>query len=830
MRRLKNGDILNQIPGVQTINLEDGCLLVRHQRGTNLRSVLPVAELQRVLAVVDGQATVAEVVNKLAAEYEEADVFALLEALLGDVLAIATDQPKQVKAGNCLIWGSGEPFRRIRMLLADRDCTNTFQQMARPPDGPALEGVRLLLCLADGQPLADLFGVQQTALQAGVPALFLSGEAGQLILGPAALPAREACLACTRLSPFSAGTKSLATLLTDLGQLHTDLQASSRALAAALPQLVNQAMALLDGKDVAQYLRHAQYFSAEGEQRRRHQTRLPSCPLCGDLASGSMDHSLPQRLVSESARAQHALLERFTSGAVFTQSKATKEEHVGIIGGGTAGYLAALALRKKRPQVKVTLLYSSACPVIGVGEATTPLMPQFLHADLGLDVSEFIEQVQPTFKLGIRFNWGSNPNASFNYPFGPIRLLEPMVYENNLANCSLQSILMNAAKMPLTCASDGSLTWLGTHAMAYHVDNQRFAAYLGNKARQLGVIHQDCHIHEVEQRRPGQLEALIDRQGRRHSFDFYIDCTGFSSLLMGQAQASPFHDFGGSLFTDRAVVGATQAERIPRPYTTATALDAGWYWEIPQWHERHLGYVYCSAFCSDERAERCLRAACPGLGKTRLIHFKAGRYEHFIKGNVAALGNAYGFVEPLESTSLHLLIRQIGLLLRTFPLQEQDRGLQSTLNRQVADWWDYLSWFLALHYKFNTAMKSPFWESCRQQVDVTAFGELIEIYQQRGLLTLNASALAGFSYADPLWGAEGVDTLLLGQRLPTRLNQPDTSKAAWARWLMDARNLRDQLVDQRQLLSAIQAQPGLADQLGAIYSQIGSAFPSRITT
>lgn len=523
-----------------------------------------------------------------------------------------------------------------------------------------------------------------------------------------------------------------------------------------------------------------------------------------------------------------------------------------ILGGGTAGYLTALALRAKRPELKVTLIESSKVPVIGVGEATTPLLPQFLHADLGLDIHRLWAEVRPTLKLGIRFGWGE---ANFNYPFGPLRLLEPAVHDGGVEAASLRSLLMSHRRLPWFRGDDGggggdsdadggSGPRLGT-AFAYHLDNRRFVAYLRRRAAEVGVEPVDATIAEVRLDPVGsgaagpRVEELVAEDGRRFRCDFLVDCSGFRSLLLGDALASPWHSFSGSLFTDRALVAtapaagdASEEQGLP-PYTAADTWDAGWCWSIPQrggaegdGAEIHHGYVYASSFLDDDGAAAELARRWPDTGPPRRVVFRAGRHHHFVHGNVAALGNAYGFVEPLESTSLHLLVRQIGLLVRLLPWHPDEAdGRLALANRRVAGWWDYVAWFLALHFRFNRRSDTSFWRACREKADVSAFGELLETYRRRGPLSADPSLPALFEAPDPLWGPAGIDLLLLAQGVPCPLPTPHADLAEHREWVTAAKGLAARALPQRRALELLDGQAELRDALIADIMATGPAFP-----
>lgn len=486
--------------------------------------------------------------------------------------------------------------------------------------------------------------------------------------------------------------------------------------------------------------------------------------------------------------------------------------HVGVLGGGTAGYFAALALRARFPELAVTIVESSRIPIIGVGEATTPPLVAFLHHVLGLDVHELDRDVQPTWKLGIHFAWG--PPDGFDYPFSWGDLGEAEAHDGSIARASLGGLLIRGRKAPIVRADDGTLTsLLPLVRYAYHLDNKRFVAFLKKCADRAGVRHLDAEIADVGLRAAAtgeaEVDALTTTDGRRLAFDFYIDCTGFRSLLVGGALGAPFTSYASTLRCDRAVVADVPHDGTIKPSTLAETMDHGWCWNIPMRDCDHRGYVYASAFCSEEQAVAELRAKHPGMGRHWVAEFRSGRHADMWRGNAVAIGNAYGFVEPLESTALHMVIIEVTQLLRALDADPQVARDRETINRRIGAHWDYLRWFLGLHYRFNRRLDTPFWRACRREVDISGLADVVEDFQRNGPLTTRGVRTA----ADAIFGAGGVDILLLGQQVRPGPFVPRFDAAAWNARCFEREHIVGRALSHREALEATRHHPELLEEM-----------------
>ncbi|GAA2906158.1 hypothetical protein GCM10010517_72350 [Streptosporangium fragile] len=458
---------------------------------------------------------------------------------------------------------------------------------------------------------------------------------------------------------------------------------------------------------------------------------------------------------------------------------------VGVIGGGTAGYLTALALRAKRPWLDVTLVESSGIPIIGVGEATTPSMLPFLHHYLGIDPADLYEKVLPTWKLGIRFDWGPHPEgfmAPFDWGSNSVGVLGSLATQGDINAFTLQSLFMKADRAPVFPLEGGRhLSLMKQMPFAYHLDNQRFVRYLTDLAAARGIRHVDATVAEVVLGGDDWVDCLRTPDGRELRFDLYVDCTGFRSLLLEKTLGSRFVSYAASLATDTAVTGVVPHGGHIKPYTTATTMDAGWCWNIPTREADHVGYVHSSRFLSLEEATEELRRRYPGVDTFRPVRFRVGRHEEAWRGNVVAIGNSYAFVEPLESSGLMMITLGILSLVSTLPASWADPVPRALVNRALSKKWDEIRWFLSIHYRFNTRRDTPFWREMHTGADVSGLEPLLEVFRAGAPLRFRDSVVRGFleSTAPTFYGLEGVDCLLLGQGYPARLLPMSEPVEAW---------------------------------------------------
>ncbi|APR82101.1 tryptophan halogenase, putative [Minicystis rosea] len=498
---------------------------------------------------------------------------------------------------------------------------------------------------------------------------------------------------------------------------------------------------------------------------------------------------------------------------------------VGILGGGTAGWFTALALRAQLPWLDVSVIESPSIPIIGVGEASVPSLVAFLHHYLKLDVLEFTREVQPTWKQGIRFEWGLPGDYVFQAPFdwevNGIGMLGSMAETGNINRFTVEAILMARNVTPIVRTNGQLQSFLPLFPFAYHLDNQRLVRYLTRTALSRGVRHIDAKIAEAKLAEGSggdgdpEIASLVTDDGRTLEFDLYIDCSGFRSFLLEKQLGTKFHSYASSLYTDSALAFNAPHGGKLKPYTTARTMENGWCWNIPMVEDDHLGYVYSSAYCSDDEALAEARRAFPDLHGERVVRFRSGRHERSWVGNVYAIGNAYAFVEPLESTGLLMIMRAITSLVRAFPIGRDHAVMKRFINATAARDWDRLRWFLAAHYKFNRKLDSRFWQEVRADADVSGIEAALSMFQACGPLSLLPRAIrTSLTEATEIffYGLAGLDCILLGQKVP----YPDLEREppeTWRARLQIAQELARRALTHAEALRAVKERPDLLLEL-----------------
>ncbi len=421
-------------------------------------------------------------------------------------------------------------------------------------------------------------------------------------------------------------------------------------------------------------------------------------------------------------------------------------QRIVIVGGGTAGWLAASALSRVLPRkgYNITLVESDAIGIIGVGEATIPPIRD-LHQMLGVKEVDFIRSTQATFKLGIEFhNWHQEGKRYF-HPFGQYgREFDSVSFHQywkrashladvgDLSEYSLCTLAAAAGKFVPSNQDPNSI--LSSMGYAYHFDASLYAKFLRHFAEGQGVQRIEGKVVDVRQHpHSGFIDSIFLESRQQVAGDLFIDCTGFASLLLGQTLNVPFEDWSHWLPANRAVAVPTDNVGPTRSYTQSIARDAGWQWRIPLQHRTGNGFVYCSDYLSEDEAVDTLMSNLegPALAEPRVLRFRTGRRQQAWSKNCIAIGLAAGFLEPLESTAIHLVQSSVSRLLQIFPGAEFNPAEIREFNHQTAREYEMVRDFIVLHYHANER-KAPLWQYTREMEIPQALADKISLFEHRG--------------------------------------------------------------------------------------------------
>ncbi|WP_419317480.1 tryptophan halogenase family protein [Caulobacter sp. ErkDOM-E] len=453
-----------------------------------------------------------------------------------------------------------------------------------------------------------------------------------------------------------------------------------------------------------------------------------------------------------------------------------------IVGGGTAGWMAAAALRSALGRgCSIQLIESAEIGIVGVGEATIPAIRQF-NALIGLKEAAFMRQTKASLKLGIEFvGWGG-AQSRYLHPFGvfgpgaelgDFHQLYLMLREKGLAeDIGAYSICEQAARRGRVAAPTADpASPLARFASAYHFDAILYGRHLRRFSEQMGVKRIEGEVVDVTLRGDdGFVESLTLKDGQQVAADLFIDCTGFRGLLIEGALKAGYDDWSHWLPVDRAVAVPCQRVGPITPYTTSTAREAGWQWRIPLQHRTGNGYVFSSRFTTEEIATRTLLDNLDGapLADPRHLRFVTGRRRKAWSRNVVALGLASGFLEPLESTSIHMVHSGLVKLLQHFPDRDFSPVNIETYNSRVRDEAQTVRDFIILHYHATTRRDSAFWEYVATMPIPESLEERVAIFRDRGML---------LSRPDELFSQSSWLAVMLGQGISPRGHNPLADRA-----------------------------------------------------
>jgi tryptophan 7-halogenase len=492
---------------------------------------------------------------------------------------------------------------------------------------------------------------------------------------------------------------------------------------------------------------------------------------------------------------------------------------IGVIGGGTAGYLTALALKQKRPWLEVSLVESPDIPIIGVGESTVTFLLLFLHHYLGIDADELYRRVRPTWKTGINFEWGPHPDGfrcAFDWSAESVGLVGAIQATGNISGSTVGSAMILNDRAAVFEVDGRPVSLMKYLPFAYHLDNKPFVEFLTDLASRRGVRHVSATLTDVVTSGPDWVDHLRASDGQELRFDLYVDCTGFRSMLLGKALDTPFVSFGSSLFTDSAITGNVDHHGHIKPYTDVITMNAGWNWGIPTSESDHRGYVFSSAFLSDDEAADEFARRYPGISEPHVVRFRSGRHAQAWRGNVMAIGNSYAFTEPLESSGLVMAAEAIWTLVATLPGSWSAAPVREVVNTALNQRWDQVRWLIASHYKFNTRLDTPFWKEVRASTDVSGFQPLLDMYAECAPLSHRNGLVQDLlnRVSPTTFSLYGMDNILLGMQVPTRRLLASQEPARhWRARRAAAGALARRALPVREALAAFTSHPELNRQL-----------------
>lgn len=418
-----------------------------------------------------------------------------------------------------------------------------------------------------------------------------------------------------------------------------------------------------------------------------------------------------------------------------------------IVGGGTAGWMAASLLSSalQGSRIKITLIESPDIATIGVGESTVPSIMDFLSV-CQINPKEFAEATSATFKLGIRFDDWLTPGEYYFHPFGRVgqeingfefyqAWLKTVADGHSTRWLDHAPGAIMAENQRFMLRPPRQQNWvLNSYSQALHLDAVLAARYLRTLSRERGVERIEATVDKVVVDERQFIRSLELNNGTRVTSDFFIDCTGFKGLLIEETLKVGYEDWTHYLPCNRAVAVQTENIGEPPPYTIATAREAGWSWKIPLQHRTGNGYVFSSEFCSDDQATDALLKTVEGalVNKPRVIPFVTGRRKKIWHNNCLALGLASGFLEPLESTAIHLVHKTLVHFIRHFPDQDFESYTEQAFNQKVNTDYQEIRDFIILHYCTSGREDTEFWRWCRNMPVPESLREKLRLFRERG--------------------------------------------------------------------------------------------------
>jgi tryptophan halogenase len=434
-----------------------------------------------------------------------------------------------------------------------------------------------------------------------------------------------------------------------------------------------------------------------------------------------------------------------------------------IVGGGTAGWMAAVSMSTLIGRdLEIVLVESDDIGTVGVGEATIPTFFA-LHQLLKINEAEFLSEVQGTIKLGISFENWKNKGEDYIHAFG---YTGKSCWAAGFQHFWLKgkglgfSEEYSCYSPELMAARQHKFGHLKQNQLnyAYHIDASLYAKYLRRLAERQGVVRQEGKVVEVNQTASGNIQDVVLESGLVIDGQLFIDCSGFSGLLIDKVLRVGFEDWSHWLPCDSAVAVQTESVSPPIPYTRSIARDCGWQWRIPLQSRVGNGLVFSSKYLSDDEAKTTLSNNLEGraLTEPKVIKFRTGQRSKQWNKNCIALGLAGGFLEPLESTSIHLIQRGIIRLMQMFPQTEITNADRDEFNRQMSNEYEFIRDFIIMHYHVTERDDTAFWHYCRNMEIPESLDHRIRLFKESGRV---------FQAEGDVFGENSWTQVMLGQGL-----------------------------------------------------------------
>ncbi|WP_370978227.1 tryptophan halogenase family protein [Agaribacterium sp. ZY112] len=479
-----------------------------------------------------------------------------------------------------------------------------------------------------------------------------------------------------------------------------------------------------------------------------------------------------------------------------------KTQKIIIVGGGTAGWMAAAALANDQRELDITVIEAPNLGTIGVGEASIPGIRNF-NASLGIDEIDFIKKTHATFKLGIQFEDWFNKGSQFFHPFSdygqPLNGVDFHHYlyrcqkiktnPKELSNFKLQDFCL-ASQVALdnrfAQPSVDSGHSLSDYKYAFHFDASLYANYLKDYSIERKVKHIQAKVNEVHLAPDGNILSLNLDNKQQHKADLFIDCSGFRALLIEGALKTGFTDWSHWLPVNSAIAIASEPHKQPSPYTRSCAKEAGWIWQIPLQSRFGNGYVYCDNFISDDHALVELKKSIneKTTSEARQLRFKTGIRNKFWNKNCVALGLASGFLEPLESTSISLIQTGLSRLLMFFPDNGFNKAETDEANRLALIEMERIRDFIILHYKYSQRQDSDFWRYVQEMEIPDTLQHKVELFKHAGHMS---------SYELESFGPSSWLSLFDGMNIRPQHQHVATASLSHSDLISGLNNMKDQI-------------------------------------